>query len=345
MVVHRWFRLAVLGLTGLALAVGVCGCAQTVHSAAASTAAGSHTFPAALPPPPIVTVDEYPIAAEGEDAPDHLEYMQRIPVAVLAKRSAWRESPLEKRVSAANSLLERLGFRLEAERRGAETTWNPQQSYALLKKDRVVQADIQWFWPVSVNGSDTDFALWVEDGRGRAWLVSRDRIAPWEAGRHAYMPPVYVGDELVMVDVLGKSDDTYQVRKGDRSVYSVTVPGPRVDNPIKGLWSWDGQWVLEVAGNVIVNGTNLNQQAGYAEAFGWRLLYGKPLYFFKQEDGIHICYDDSMLPHTYDDVIHYRCYEQTVFNVGWSDDMVWFHALRDGMWCYVEIGAYQTATN
>jgi hypothetical protein len=30
-----------------------------------------------------------------------------------------------------------------------------------------------------------------------------------------------------------------------------------------------------------------------------------------------------------------------MFNVGANDDMVWFHALRGGMWYYVEMGVYQ----
>ena len=56
-------------------------------------------------------------------------------------------------------------------------------------------------------------------------------------------------------------------------------------------------------------------------------------------------YGSSWTNLTHDGVVDYRCYERTVLNVGWSDDMVRFHALRDGVWCYPEMGAYQALTN
>ena len=31
-----------------------------------------------------------------------------------------------------------------------------------------------------------------------------------------------------------------------------------------------------------------------------------------------------------------------MFNVGGNGTMVWFHALRDGMWYYVEAGVYDS---
>lgn len=36
-----------------------------------------------------------------------------------------------------------------------------------------------------------------------------------------------------------------------------------------------------------------------------------------------------------------RCCEPAAFNVAGSETMVWFHALRDGVWYYVEIGVYK----
>ena len=47
------------------------------------------------------------------------------------------------------------------------------------------------------------------------------------------------------------------------------------------------------------------------------------------------------LPYQYDEVVHYDCCEAAAFNVAGNERMVWFHALRDGIWYYVEMGVYQ----
>jgi hypothetical protein len=152
-----------------------------------------------------------------------------------------------------------------------------------------------------------------------------------------------VGDDLVAVDT-GEQHERYAVQRGNETVYEFTeliVPGPRVDNPVKGLWSWMGKWILEVDGQVIVNGESLEQELGYDEIFGWRLLNGQPFYFFRKENTIGVSYAGQVLPYQYDEVIHYRCCEPAAFNVVGNEAMVWFHALRDGMWYHVEMGVYQ----
>jgi len=124
-------------------------------------------------------------------------------------------------------------------------------------------------------------------------------------------------------------------------LFSFQISGPRPDNPVKGMWSWEGRWVLEVGGQVFIDGTSLSQPAGYQSVFGWRLLAGRPLYFFEDEDGIGVSYSGQVLPYTYDEVVHDRCCEPAAFNVSGNAHMVWFHGLRDGLWHYVEIGVYE----
>ena len=91
---------------------------------------------------------------------------------------------------------------------------------------------------------------------------------------------------------------------------------------------------------MIVDGKSLNEEQGYDEMFGWRPLNGKPFYFFKMGDRIGVSYADEVLPYQYEEVIHYRCCGPAAFNVGNSEVMVWFHALKNGMWYYVEMGIY-----
>lgn len=206
-----------------------------------------------------------------------------------------------------------------------------------------MQADLSTVWPISVNGTGDDFALLVEELNGPTFLICQEKIEEWDQGRHCYSPPVFVGDDLVAVDT-GEQHERYAVQRGNETVYEFTEligPGPRVDNPVKGLWSWMGKWILEVDGQVIVNGEGLEQELGYNEIFGWRLLNGQPFYFFRKENTIGVSYAGQVLPYQYDEVIHHRCCEPAAFNVVGNEAMVWFHALRDGLWYYVEMGVYQ----
>jgi hypothetical protein len=114
-----------------------------------------------------------------------------------------------------------------------------------------------------------------------------------------------------------------------------------VDMPLKGLWSWDDHWLLEVDGFLIQDGQILNESLGYEEIFGCQLLNEKPFYYFRKGPRVGISYDGSTLPLHYDEIIHYRCCEPAMFNNAGHEDMAWFYGLRDGTWYYVEIGAFE----
>lgn len=110
-------------------------------------------------------------------------------------------------------------------------------------------------------------------------------------------------------------------------------------NPV--LQEWQGQWVLETAGQVIINGDSLNEQLGYDEIFNWTILHGKPFYFYEQDGCVYVSYDGQTLPGvSYDEIIHDRCCEPAIFNVTTCADMVAFYARRGDTWYYVEIGVY-----
>ena len=98
--------------------------------------------------------------------------------------------------------------------------------------------------------------------------------------------------------------------------------------------------MLEVDGTVLIDGLNLNEENGYDEVFGWRLIDGDPFYFFRKGKTIGVSYAGQTLPYSYDEVIHYQCCEPAAFNVGGNDTMVWFHALRGETYYYVEMGRY-----
>jgi hypothetical protein len=316
--------IGLLGLLGIGL--GLCACVARGRALSQPT-----SVQAISPPAEDLTVEEYPIVPLAEDTPDHFEYSQHIPVTVLTKRSSWRNPAPDQQVRSANRILARFGYRLAPNARTSDSF----SSFDLLQGDEAVLKDIQSFHPVTVNQKGDDFAFLADDH-----LVRCDAVEDWDLGRHAYTAPVFAGDDLVSVEE-GALTGQFTVRRGRSKVYTISVSGARVDNPVKELWSWDGHWVLEVAGQVVIDGQSLNKQQGYAEVFGWRLLRGQPFYFFKRAEDVRVCYAGRVLPNRYDEVIRYRCCEPAVFNIGGNEDMVWFHALRDGMWYYVEMGVYQ----
>ncbi len=283
-----------------------------------------------------LTVEEYPIVAQDMDSPGHFEYFQRIPAEILEKRQTWRNPTPEGRVAEINQALASFGYRLAPKEK---PSW-PHPLYDLYRGNKLVYSDLMTVWPVAVTSAGDDFALLAEELNAPTILVRREAVEWWDAAGHAFIPPVFVGDGLVAVET-DEQHQQFAVRRGNETLYTFTVPGPRVDNPVKGLWSWMGHWVLEVDGQVLVDGKSLNEELGYDEIFGWQFLGGRPFYFFKKDNHVGVSYGGQVLPYQYDEVVHYRCCEPAAFNVAGNETMVWFHALRKGMWYYVEMGVYR----
>jgi hypothetical protein len=104
------------------------------------------------------------------------------------------------------------------------------------------------------------------------------------------------------------------------------------------LWAWDGHWVLDLEGVVVMDGEILNDKRGYDEMFQWQLLGGKPFYIFRQGKQMGLSHDGQTLLYRYDDVIHgFLCCDPAVYNIQSSSIGVWFYAQRDGVWYYVAI--------
>ncbi len=150
---------------------------------------------------------------------------------------------------------------------------------------------------------------------------------------------VTIGDAVYRVE----SDmTTATVYNGDTAVYTHTFGEISVSPIARRLSEWEGQWVLEVLpGQVIIAGESLNARLGYDEIFEWRLLAGRPFFFFSSADGVGLSYDGQVLPYRYDEVPHYLCCEPALANPGHNEMMIWFHGLRNGMWHYVELGVYE----
>ncbi len=135
------------------------------------------------------------------------------------------------------------------------------------------------------------------------------------------------------------------VRRDGQEIYRYHLSSGHAGTfPLFYLGNWGGRWVLEVNGMLIVDGQIVNQEWGYDEIFGCQELNGRPFYFFVQDGQTCLSYGGETLPVSYDYVYHGMCCEPAAFNVGGNDRMVWFYALRDGLWHYVELGAFDFST-
>jgi hypothetical protein len=283
--------------------------------------------------PAELTVEEYAVVDASIDSPTHFEFLERIPEEVLSKRAGERENFRERRLASNNALLEPFGYSLEAK---PETEM---ELYTLYQGDELLQDEISMFWPVSINASGSDFAMVVELWNNGTFIVRKDNLAEWDMSASLFIPPVFYGDELLHV-VWDFERSQVQVMGGQEQIYAFAALF-LVDMPLKGLWSWDDHWLLEVDGFLIQDGEILNESLGYEEIFGWQLLNEKPFYYFRKGPRVGISYDGSTLPVYYDEIIHYRCCEPSMFNNAGNEDMVWFYGLKDGTWYYIEIGAFE----
>jgi hypothetical protein len=277
-----------------------------------------------------LTVEEHAVVEDAVDKPTHFEFNQRIAAQVFEKRMALRNLTPEKKASGVNEVLEPFGYALRH---------NPLLSsyaYQLFKDDQLVLDDVGPFWQATKREDGADFLLPIETGQGKPLLVTRDKVEAWDS---VFTPPIYYGNELIAAQVEG---DKVVVRRlsDDQVLYSQPVTSGPVEMPIKTFEAWQGSWVLESDGVLVIDGQNINQQLGYDSIFNWVVLQGQPFFFFTKGQRTGIFYAGKEQDAGYDQVIHYQCCEPAAFNPGSEASIVWFYALRDGMWYYVEAGLF-----
>jgi hypothetical protein len=258
--------------------------------------------------------------------------MQNFTPGLVDQRANERLKTQELQAAAVNKIIAKYGYELKVvPNKDCPECIN----YELFQGNKQIMANIFKVGTPTVNTRGDDFALWLSYDRGEM-VLRNNGLQSWEPGNHGYLGPVFVGNDLVQIE--GGSGETATVKRGSQAVYTTLGVGPRADNPNKGLWSWDGHWVLEVEGKVLIDGKSLNEERGYDEIFNWRLLNGQPFYFFKKGNSIGISYAGKVLEQKYDDVVHYKCCETSMYNPTNYETLVQIHALRDGTWYYVELG-------
>lgn len=140
---------------------------------------------------------------------------------------------------------------------------------------------------------------------------------------------------LEPVDISGKS--AVVVRSDGQEVYRTITRMPAGSSPLKGLWAYKTFWVLEVDGSIVVNGSELNDALDAQETFGWQMLGGENFLFVLKDGQVSAMYGQKLIPLGYSAVMHNACCEAGAFNPAGNANMVWFYAMKDGRWRYVEL--------
>jgi hypothetical protein len=270
-----------------------------------------------------IQLKEYALVEQSIDNPTHAGFQARVPEIVAGRRAGWFFAQAEQAIAAPNEALAGFGYRLAA------NPSPPFSGYALYQGDALVQPDIARFWPVTIHNGEDDFLLAFETLAGERLYASLAGVQRWP-GASSSLPPVYLGDQVAYASLEGSQ---VSVMAGPGLLYT----GPAAAGP-RNLTTWGDHWALELDGQVIVDGQDFNQQRGYDEVFHWQAIGGAPFFFYVKDSLVYLNYAGRDLPYYYDQVIHDQPGELAMYNPGSAGDLVWFYALRDGLWYYVEAG-------
>lgn len=293
---------------------------------------------------PTLIVEEHRICSKEVDTPDHFEFGHRIDKAILEKRRLCREAPYDKwSVSYMNAGIKPLGYELIQQSANGMT-------YDLHRDGKPIVRNLHDPQHFAIDDTGKRFAFMASQTVGKTgyrYVLCCNGIARrWDNRR---IGPIFLNGELLHIQEIGLEPSgkkyidrhKFEVKNGEKTLYAFTAEESVTDTPIKSFFSWRGAWVVEYRDNVVANGVNLREKNGYSKMFSYCLVEGKPFYFFEKDGKIGISFDGRTLPYVYEEVVHYQCCEPAHFNAMHNDSMVWFYALKDGFWHYVEAGVYE----
>jgi hypothetical protein len=302
-----------------------------IHQSEPTPAPDAEPSPSSALPAELV-VEEYSLAAAPGLEPLTFQPVQGAMAQVLEKREASRDIASQK-LASTNSALAPFGYRLVKD-------LSFEGAYSLYQGEKYL-ASLMSYDQVSVNASQTAFILPVYLSTG-PYLLTPAGIQPAEMVQGL---STYLGDDLLAAavqykDTAGGYTGEVSLTRAGELVFTVNTGEPSPMPDLIGLWTYGDHWVLEVRGQVIQDGSSLNELLGYDETFGFQLMNGVPFYFYSKDGQIGTSYNGEEFDLGYSEVPHSACCSEAALNPGRSEQMVWFFAQREGIWYYVEIGAY-----
>jgi hypothetical protein len=312
---------------------------------------------------PKLIIEEYKIVSSYTDTPNNMDFLNRIDSIVFKKRAPWRKPnhpiTIEEKFDKIKNTLKTYDFYIVSEKDSAMD----RTCYCLKRKDNILLKDLVEFWGFQKNDIAKSFILiarqYIEgEGQRKKFksyriLYKNKKINIQEYRRPYYVPiritPIIINDTVYKIDFIDEIPEyakpeqvlNYSVKKNNNILYLFSVKNMVVVSSIKSFFVYKNEWILEYTDNVIINGKNIVELNDYSKAFSYSIIEKKPFYFFKKDDNINISYNNEIYITRYDEVIRYQCCEPSFFNVSKNKKMVWFYALKDGFWYYVEAGLFK----
>jgi hypothetical protein len=168
----------------------------------------------------------------------------------------------------------------------------------------------------------------------------------WLEGQ--YSLKVMLGtDELVATEYYtgDGSAGWVTLKRNGKDIYRIETGMASPVTSLRGLWTYDGHWVLEtayvtlddVSGRLTRDGRLLNDNLGYSNVFNFGLMRDRPFYFFTRRGKIGYSFDGRESMPVYDEIPHYGCCSAAGLNPRHAREMVAFFARKGDTWYYVEI--------
>jgi hypothetical protein len=177
----------------------------------------------------------------------------------------------------------------------------PFSAFALFHGDRLVQDGILHFGPATSLPDGSDFNLTFETLDGQVLVASRAGIQPESEPGSGSQP-----------DGLPQSSLPARL-SGERLAYSGSGPIAALDSLADGFID-----------------------DPYDSIFGVHTLAGRSFFFYTQDGLAGLHYNGASLGYNYDHIIYNAIGPAAIYNPGANQRVIWFYALRDGLWYYVE---------
>lgn len=295
----------------------------------------------ASPPEIVLTVEEHMIASKEVTGPDLSEFGHEVLEKVGKHREKWRRFSYEG-VDDINSRLKRFGYVLMERHPPCRC----QPSYKLFHGEKEILTCLCCVSGLYVEDENFLFVAQkpgeVEPYGMGSILFYNGKVVNWDGG---YRYPFLIKGDLIGLyrgETEGFSFDEspFDVRKNNETIYSFTGTMAEIENI--SFFRWKDDWVLECGGKVVISGYDLNEELKCHALFSYSIIKDKPFYFcqLKENGKVRLFYGGKELPYSYDEVVHYRCCEPSIYNPTSNENMIWFYALKDGFWFYVEAGIY-----
>ncbi len=296
-------------------------------------------------------IDEFPVA-QGDKCSPYLEPQafsditaEGMPSAKVTQVEIGQYS--RERLNTLNAGLKPYGFSIAAYDDPAYV-----KLFKIKKNGETLKDNLNWIGQLSVRADGKDFQLPVVDSyNASTYVLSSAGVEPihdWDLLTFDNIFPVFVGNDLVKLEYdyehyerMTNAPALVNVKKNGQVIDTVSISGSSpAKAPVRGFWSYQDHWYMELPNLVIRDGKILNDELGYAEIFNWRLLKNKPFYFFRDDGKIQVSYDEKIISPTYDEIIHEPQWTMAILvQLKSYEKGLAFYARRGTVWYYVVIRA------